>query len=301
MIIDLSDDRRINVHHLELFYHVGKHRGITAAARRMPYGIQQPAISGQLAQLEETLGTKLFHRRPFGLTPAGTRLFAEIKPFFSGLRDLPHQICGHATQRLRLAAPAIILRDYLPKIFVDYKRRYRDFHLTLHDANQAMAEELLRKREIDLAITELEERPTSSLKSCVLLRLPLVLVVPKRDADRALSDFFRAGSPSRSLISLPPDEVITKHFQAGLRKLGVAWVPTIEVSSLELIDLYASLGFGVGLSVALPGMNRKNRLRAIPLHKFLPLTIAGLWSGELSEPAREFLGDIQKVASRLNR
>jgi DNA-binding transcriptional LysR family regulator len=41
-------------------------------------------------------------------------------------------------------------------MFVDYKRRHPDFHLTLHDANQAMAEELLRKREIDLTITELE-------------------------------------------------------------------------------------------------------------------------------------------------
>jgi DNA-binding transcriptional LysR family regulator len=99
VIIDSSDDFRINIHHLELFYHVVKHRGITAATRKMPYGIQQPAISGQLSQLEKTLGTKLFHRRPFGLTSGGARLFAEIEPFFSGLRDLPHQVRGHATQR----------------------------------------------------------------------------------------------------------------------------------------------------------------------------------------------------------
>ena len=267
----------------------------------MPYGIQQPAISGQLSQLEKTLGTKLFHRRPFGLTPAGVKLFAEIESFFSGLRDLPHQIRGHATQRLRLAAPAIILRDYLPKIFVEYKRRYPDFHLALHDANQAIAEELLRKREIDLAITELEGRPASSISSCVLLRLPLILVLPKSAIYRALGDFFRDGSPSQSLISLPPGEVIAKHFQAGLRKLGLAWVPAIEVSSLELIDLYASLGFGVGLSVALPGLNRKTRLRTISLVKFPPLTIAALWSGELTDLARMFFTDIHKVANRLNR
>ncbi len=267
----------------------------------MPYGIQQPAISGQLSQLEKTLGTKLFHRRPFGLTPAGARLFAEIEQFFSGLLDLSHQIRGHAAQRLRLAAPAIILRDYLPKIFVEYKRRNPDFHLTLHDANQASAEELLRKREIDLAITELEGHPGSPINCCVLLRLPLVLVVPRRATHHAIGDFFRDGSPLQSLISLPTDEAISRQFQAGLRKLRLTWAPAIEVSSLELIDLYTSLGFGTGLSVALPGVKRKNGLRNVPLRKFPPLAIAALWIGELSEPAATFLADIEKLASRLSR
>jgi DNA-binding transcriptional LysR family regulator len=35
----------------------------------MPYGIQQPAISSQILQLEDSLGKILFHRRPFALTP----------------------------------------------------------------------------------------------------------------------------------------------------------------------------------------------------------------------------------------
>jgi DNA-binding transcriptional LysR family regulator len=267
----------------------------------MPYGIQQPAISGQLAQLEKTLKTKLFHRRPFAFTPAGAKLFAAIEPFFAGLTELPDQILRHATQRLRLAAPAIILRDYLPKIFVDYKRRHPDFRLTLHDANQAIAEELLRKREIDLAITELEGRPASSVNSCILLRLPLMLVIPRRATFRTLTDFFRSGTPSQSLISLPPDEVISKHFQSELRKLGLGWTAAIEVSSLELVELYTSLGFGVGLSVAIPGLQRKRGLRVLPLRKFEPLTIAALWCGNLSEPATRFLADVRRLAHRLGR
>ena len=58
----------MNIHHLELFYYVARFGGITEAVRNMPYGIQQPAISGQIAQLEEHLGVTLFHRRPFALT-----------------------------------------------------------------------------------------------------------------------------------------------------------------------------------------------------------------------------------------
>ena len=75
----------MNVHHLELFYYVARHGGITEAVRNIPYGIQQPAVSGQVAQLEEYLGVTLFQRRPFALTPPGEKLFRFIQPFFSNL------------------------------------------------------------------------------------------------------------------------------------------------------------------------------------------------------------------------
>src|SRR5262245_11663282 len=66
----------MNVHHLELFYYVAKHGGISAAVRHIPYGIQQPAVSGQMRALEENTGTQLFERTPLRLPPAGENLFA---------------------------------------------------------------------------------------------------------------------------------------------------------------------------------------------------------------------------------
>jgi DNA-binding transcriptional LysR family regulator len=291
----------LNIHHLELFYHVAKHRGISAASRRMSYGIQQPAISGQIAQLEKALGTKLFHRRPFAFTPAGAKLFSEIETFFARLKELPDHVRGHAQQHLRLAAPAILLRDYLPAILARHKRLYPSFRLTLHDANQADAEELLRKREIDLAITELEDRPAQSVESLMLVRLPLVLVVPKRSKISSIKNAFRDAVPIERLISLPPHEVIPKNFRAGLRNLGLSWPPAIEVSSIDLIDVYASLGFGIGLSVAVPRRKRKAGLREIPLRDFPRLGIAALWTGELTKPAALFLQDVKKMAAKLQR
>ena len=55
----------MNVHHLELFYYVAKHGGISAAVRKISYGIQQPAVSGQMGKLERDLGQRLFARSPF--------------------------------------------------------------------------------------------------------------------------------------------------------------------------------------------------------------------------------------------
>jgi DNA-binding transcriptional LysR family regulator len=113
----------MNIHHLELFYYVAKHGGIAAAVRKMPYGIQQPAVSGQIVRLEEALGAKLFNRRPFLLLPAGVELFEFIKPFFDNIEKVAGRIRG-ASQQLRIAAPSIVLHDYVPELLRRVRRRF---------------------------------------------------------------------------------------------------------------------------------------------------------------------------------
>ena len=91
---------QMNIHHLELFYYVAKHGGVSAAARKMPYGIQQPAISAQVLRLEQELGVTLFQRRPFRLTSPGQDLYQFIEPFFGGLTEIGRRlrggVCGFA-------------------------------------------------------------------------------------------------------------------------------------------------------------------------------------------------------------
>ena len=94
----------MNVHHLELFYFVARHGGISEAARKMTYSIQQPAISGQIIQLEEHLGVTLFQRRPFELTPEGARLFAFVEPFFANLHAVELELQGGAVHQIRIGA-----------------------------------------------------------------------------------------------------------------------------------------------------------------------------------------------------
>src|SRR6058998_2139797 len=102
--------RIMNIHHLELFYYVAKHGGISEAVRNIPYGIQQPAVSGQIAKLEEFVGTTLFTRRPFSLTPAGEELYEFIKPFFGNINSVTEKLCSGASQQLRVGASETVLR-----------------------------------------------------------------------------------------------------------------------------------------------------------------------------------------------
>ncbi len=88
----------MNIHHLELFYYVAKHEGISNAVRKIPYGIQQPAVSSQIALLEEHIDAPLFHRRPFELTETGRKLYEFVEPFFSNLDKMADDLRGGESQ-----------------------------------------------------------------------------------------------------------------------------------------------------------------------------------------------------------
>jgi DNA-binding transcriptional LysR family regulator len=283
----------MNVHHLELFYYVAKHGGVTEATRKMPYGIQQPAVSAQILQLENDLALKLFQRRPFALTPAGRELFSFIQPFFANVEGIGARLRGESDQRLRLAAPSAILRDHLPKLLEQHRRAFPQLRLSLHEANQAEAEALLRKQEIDFAITEMEAPPRSGIQCSVLLKLPLHLLIPKNRQLRSAADLWKKDEITDPLICLPASETITKLFRQGLRKSSVNWPTSVEISSLDLIPSYVRAGFGIGLSVAPPRQKAPHQIRALPLPNFPPLMIAALWQGKLSRVAEAFLETIR--------
>src|SRR5437762_3326980 len=135
----------MNIHHLELFYFVAKHGGITAAVRNIPYGIQQPAVSGQIAKLEESLGTKRQNSSP----------------------------------QLRIAAPAIVLHDYLPQILQRVRTKFPAFRLYLHEATRTDAERLLLARDVDLAVMLIDKKSRAGIQVRPLLELPLVLLMHK--------------------------------------------------------------------------------------------------------------------------
>lgn len=265
----------------------------------MPYGIQQPAISGQIAQLEKSLGVKLFERRPFALTTPGRELFAFAEPFFGRLGDVSRRLRSEESTRLRLAAPATVLRNHLPALLKEHKRRYPGLNLHLHDANQAEAERLLGRHEIDLAVTELEGKPPAGLDTTILFRLPLGLIVPRSLKIKTATDLWRRGKPSETLISLPAGEVMVKRFQSRLTQLAVNWRTRVEVSAMDLIPIYVSLGFGLGLSLAIPQIKMPAGVKILPLRGFPPLVIAVLAQKNLSAASVDFLAEIKRRAREI--
>ena len=288
----------MNVHHLELFYYVAKHGGISEAVRNMPYGIQQPAVSGQIIQLEEVLGQALFQRRPFQLTPAGQELFDFIQPFFGNLDAVAERLQGGTAHRIRIGAAEIVLRDHLPALLQSVRKKFPKLKTALRESSQPDLESWLASGEIDLAITVLQAKPPPGFKAEELIQLPPILLVPKASNIKSAADLWKQDKIDEPLITLSPNEILCKSFQEQLGRLGVDWFPSIEVSSLDLVEIYASEGYGIGLSVLVPGVNFSPELRVIPLPDFPPLRVGMLWRGKAGALTQTFLDELRRRAAK---
>lgn len=294
----------MNVHYLELFYYVAKHEGITQAVRKMPYGIQQPAVSAQLLKLEEELNVKLFQRRPFLLTEAGKTLFEFIEPFFSKLPRIASQLKGEEEQHLRLGASQTVLAHYLPILLKQLRKDHPHIRLTLRQVNPSDAETLLLDEQIDLAVSVLHGRPATGLRCIELINTPLALLA-HRDAKHAsfktLLKQARNGAIPFPLVSLPPEERISQIFQKQLNKLRVQWDPEIVVNQLALVQSYVAEGFGYGVYAEVPGLRLRKAVRRIALPDFPEVTIGCLHRAYVNPVTQHFMDSAQELVASLRQ
>jgi DNA-binding transcriptional LysR family regulator len=286
--------RMMNIHHLELFYYVAKNGGISRAVRHIPYGIQQPAVSSQILLLEEDLGTKLFERSPFRLTAEGEELFTYVRPFFENLDALATKLRKPSTPQIRIGAPELVLREYLPAVMQLLGRKHPGVRLSLQSGFTPQLEAWLQDRQIDLAITPLESRPPARLHCLRLMRVPLVLLVHKKSRYRSAEELWGQGRIEESLITLPAIENISRLFKKGLQRRRIDWAPAIEASSLDIVTQYVANGYGVGVNVNLPGVSRHPQVRILPLEGFDPIEMAALWHGQPTPLIRAVLEEGQR-------
>jgi DNA-binding transcriptional LysR family regulator len=266
--------------------------------RNIPYGIQQPAVSGQIAKLEESLGTKLFQRRPFVLSPTGAELFEFIRPFFENIDVVAGRLRQNSSPQVGIAAPEIVLHDYLPQILQRVRAQFPAFRLYLHEATRTEAERLLLARDVDLAIMLIDKKSRVGIQVRPLLELPLVLLVHRKSKLTRAEELWERDKIEDILVSFPRTDPVNAHFQQGLERLGVEWFCGIEVTSERLIEHYVATGYGIGLAVAVPGFKPHSQLRALPLAQFPPVVVGIAWSGKLSNIARQLVAELDAEADR---
>ncbi len=269
------------------------------AVRNIPYGIQQPAVSGQVAQLEEFLGVTLFHRRPFALTPEGERLYQFVLPFFSNLEKITSELQGGQARHIRIGASSIILREHLPELILGLRKKFPELKISLREGYPVQLEQMLNKEEIDLAVTLLEKKMATGIHTRVLLELPMVLLVEKSSKITSAEQLWKRDKITDPLICLPPSELLCKYFQQKLTDLEVDWFPSLEASSADLIETYVANGLGVGVSVKIPQKTLNANVRMLPLPGFPPVIIGAMWRGQTTTLLQTVLSEMQTRAQRL--
>lgn len=218
--------------------------------------------------------------------------------FFANLDVIASELQGGEARQIRIGAATIVLRDYLPDVFQSVRKRFPQLKILLREGYPQEFEALLHKEELDLALTAIEKKPAAGLHSVALVELPLVLLVPKSSRITAGEQLWRRDKIEEPLICLPAAEAICKNFQQGLARLGVDWFPSIEVSSVDLIETYVANGFGIGLSVEVPKAKLSPNVGVVPLPDFAPVVFGVLWRGKTSALLQAFLEEFQLRAKR---
>jgi LysR family transcriptional activator of nhaA len=104
----------LNYHHLRYFWAVAREGSVAAACRRLH--VAQPTVSGQLRELERTLGGALFerHGRRLALTDLGRLALGYCDGIFALGRELAEAVAGREAGRPTAVAAGVV--EEVPKL-----------------------------------------------------------------------------------------------------------------------------------------------------------------------------------------
>jgi DNA-binding transcriptional LysR family regulator len=243
----------MELRHLHYFVAVAEELHFTRAANRL--GIKQPPLSSQIRQLEEELGTPLFHRRTRGveLTDAGKLLLEEARIILTQVEtaktDVRRCARGETGRIIVGSAGAVYFHPLIPAIIREYRMRYPGIVLAPQASSTAPLVERLRAGRIDAAFVRPPISDSSGLTIEPLVDEEMVIVLP---AGHALG-----GSASAPLTALAKEKFVLypralnpdayDSIISALHHAG--FTPTLGQEAPQIVSVIPLVAAGMGVSI----------------------------------------------------
>lgn len=243
----------MELRHLRYFVAVAEELHFRRAAERL--GIKQPPLSLQIRQLEQELGTSLFHRLTRGveLTETGTVLLDEARWILDQVERIKAGVQSRArgeTGCIHLGfAGATCFQPLVPGIISAHRERYPGVLVSPEERSTPLLVAGLRSGEIDVAFIRPPLSDDEGLEVEPLVEEPMVIVLPEshpRAGDRSMP---LAVLAEETLILFPRtvgpglhDAIIASCQWAGFSpKLGQ------EAPQISTMVHMVAAGFGVSI------------------------------------------------------
>jgi DNA-binding transcriptional LysR family regulator len=168
----------MNLANLRTFQAVAELRHFAKAADRC--NLSQPAVSHQIAQLEEEVGAKLFNRtgRTVSLTVVGEVLLEETHRVLSTLdraEERVREAARGAIGRIRFGATPTAGLYFLGELIAEYRNRHPGYELQFELAQEGSLLDRVVRNELDMAVLA-GDIPTSDLRAVPIAEDHLVAV-----------------------------------------------------------------------------------------------------------------------------
>lgn len=260
--------------------------GMTAAARIL--NLTQPALSKQIALLEDTLGLQLFVRRrggPMVPTKEGIAFYKSVEGTLFGLDAIPdiaRDILRTGRTQLRIAgtAPLMNSKPFLTGL-ATFRAKKPDVQISLAARPRIDLEEWLRSRQADISLGLLPSRHTD-LTSIELAKRSAVAVLSPGHA-LAQRPYLEESDLDGTTLILPSRQPLRDRIDQACPGLNC----DIETSSSLACVGLALTQNGVAICDPFsPTMHPEDMLRVLPFKPDIPVSYGAILPrGAQSDPA----------------
>ncbi|MGT3076104.1 transcriptional regulator CynR [Pseudomonas putida] len=223
--------------HIQYFIAVANHLSFTRAAAALH--VSQPALSQQVRQLEESLGTTLFDRsgRTTRLTDAGEVYLRYAKRAAQELQEAKRAIddLGDLSRGSLRVGVTPTFTSYLVGPLVEaFHGRYPNITLVVREIAQEAMEELLLADEVDVGIA-FDNGHHLDLEAQALLVETLALVVGKRHPLATTASIGLEALNSESLILLSAEFATREQIDSYCRQHNIRPHVQVEANTISAL------------------------------------------------------------------
>ena len=223
--------------HIQYFIAVANHLSFTRAAAALH--VSQPALSQQVRQLEESLGTTLFDRsgRTTRLTDAGEVYLRYAKRAAQELQEAKRAIddLGDLSRgSLRVGVTPTFTSYLVGPLVEGFHGRYPNITLVVREIAQEAMEELLLADEVDVGIA-FDNGHHLDLEAQALLVETLALVVGKQHPLATTASIGLEALNSESLILLSAEFATREQIDSYCRQHNIRPHVQVEANTISAL------------------------------------------------------------------
>ena len=233
--------------HLRSFHAVATQGSFTKAAEMLH--ITQPTLSGQVKELEQRYGVKLFsrHGRRVELTELGRSALAITRRLFhyeTEVEQLLLSARGLTTGQLKVGADSPYI---ITPLLARFQRRYPGIQISILYGNSEQVMKWLESGRCDIAIVPNVPAEDERLDALPLSSDQLVLFVSGEHPWAARRTVAIEELAGQRIILREPGSRTRAIFEKALADCGVELSERMEISSREGVREAVAAGFGVGV------------------------------------------------------
>jgi len=247
----LTIDRRVSLHKLEVLCLVVEHGGVGRAAEAL--FVAQPVVSAHIRSLQERLGTKLFYRegRRLHLTESGRVVHAWAEDVLARTHELDRYLAGlseGSRGSVALGASMSLGSYRLPPVLTRFRRAHPAVDLRLGIADTEHGIEDARGGALDFAVVVSDADPGGPGLETELLGHEELVLVTAADGEPAAAEIAPAQLSALPFIEAPEGLVRRRFVDRSLKELGVGERDVVlEFGHPEAMKRAAQAGLGVSM------------------------------------------------------